>query len=111
MSGRLLALASFPPANYLQHGTVAERAHRHACNDNLRTPAAAHEVKVLADAIYAQAVRCGRDGDQDYTRAVIVRNLLASFVALLNYDTGGWDGGTCDAWARSVAEYVGQPMD
>ena len=110
----LVTLAHFRPANYLQPGTAAHAAHKNAthavsCWNN--SPNEAGELRLLADVIHAQAVRCADDGGMtDYSRSVIVSDLLASFVALLNYDTGGWDGGTCDAWARSVAEYIGQPM-
>ena len=66
---KLVALESFPLPNYLKPDSVAYGAHKSACNDGPRWASEAHELKLLADAIYAQAVRCGRDGEKDSLRA------------------------------------------
>jgi len=97
-------LANFPPANYLKPGTEAERTHRHARDINASPEARA--LKLLADAIYAQA-----EIASDFYHCNIVRELLASFVELLSLERGGWDGGTCSSWAYSVGEYIGLPLD
>jgi hypothetical protein len=77
----------------------------------MATSGPARELRDLADVIYAQAHHAGQDGERDWTRSVIVHDLLEVFDELLNYETGGWDGGMCDSWARSVGEYIGQPLD
>ena len=114
MSATLVKLARFPVANYVSANNAAWLAHEHATHvvsgwNN--TPSEAGELALLADFIYSQAVRCGEDGELDYSRTAIVGSLLVSFVELLNYERGGWDGGTCDSWARAVGEYIGQPLD
>ena len=107
MSAALVPLADFPLPNYLTEGTTGYSAHLRAMGP---VAGPAHDLKLLASAIYAQAARCGPGGSEDYTRAYIVDALLRSFVELLNYERGGWDGGTCDSWARAVGEYIGQPL-
>jgi hypothetical protein len=110
----LVKLERFPVANYVSANNAAWLAHEHATHAVSgwnNTPNEAGEVGALADAIYYQAVRCGEGGELDYSRSVIVAALLDSFVELLAYERGGWDGGTCDSWARAVAEYIGQPME
>jgi hypothetical protein len=108
MSAKLVPLICFPRANYLAPGTEAERGHMLAI---YATTGRALPVRLLAEAVYWHALECGRNGELDYTRSLIVHDMLFSFVELLDYDRGGWDAGTCDAWARSVGEYIGQPLD
>jgi hypothetical protein len=113
MSAKLVPLASYPLPKYLTPRSVAEHAHKNAASWSLsfNKTNPAIELGMLAGAIYGNAVRCGEGGELDYTRSIVVHDMLFSFVELLNYETGGWDGGTCDAWARSVGEYIGQPLD
>jgi len=114
MSATLVRLRSFPVGNYVSANNATWLAHRHATTAGLDwniRPSEDAVLKALADAIYLQAVRCGEGGELDYSRSVIVSALLDSFVELLAYERGGWDGGTCDAWARAVAEYIGRPME
>ena len=111
---KLVRLSRFPLPNYLSVDNANHVRHSRAATAVSgwnNTPNEAGEVGALADAIYYQAARCGEGGELDYSRAVIVSALLDSFVELLNYERGGWDGGTCDSWARAVAEYIGQPME
>jgi hypothetical protein len=110
----LVKLERFPVANYVSANNAAWLAHEHATHAVSgwnNSPNEAGGVRRVADFIYAQAVRCGEGGELDYSRTVIVRDLLHSFVELLNHERGGWDGGTCDSWARAVGEYIGQPLD
>jgi len=100
-------LAEYPLPNYVHPGTVAYAAHMRAAS---ATTGPARELRDLADAIYAYAVRVGPRGD--YVTGPIVAAMLEAFVALLGtYDMGGWDGGTCDTWARAVAVYITEPLD
>ena len=100
-------LADFPLPNYVRPGSVAYASHLVAAS---ATTGPARELRDLADAIYAYAVRVGPRGD--YVTGPIVAALLEAFVALLGtYDMGGWDGGTCDTWARAVARYITEPLD
>ena len=113
MSATLVRLRSFPVGNYVSANNATWLAHHRATTAGLDwniRPSEEAVLKALADAIYLQAVRCGEGGEKDHTRAVIVHDLLESFLDLLNYERGGWDGGTCDSWARSVAEYIGRPL-
>src|SRR5450759_5215620 len=104
----LISLPNFPTPLYLSAGTAPRYAHELARRGSTTD---AQVTLRLAGAIYVYAQRSGWHGELDYTLSIIVHNLLESFVALLDYERGGWDAGTCDSWARSVGEYIGQPLD
>jgi hypothetical protein len=113
MSAKLTTLGAFPVANYVSANNRLWLAHKAAASWSLsfNKTNPAIEIGMLAGAIYGNAVRCGEGGELDYTLSLIVHDMLFSFIELLNYDRGGWDGGTCDSWAHSVGEYIGQPLD
>lgn len=100
------ALARFPLPNHLGRETVAHAEHVKARRAD-HGPALA--LRTLADGIHMQALLIGPDGDS--YAGPIVASLLRSLIDLLSTDTGGWDGGTVDAWARGVAAYIGESLD
>lgn len=102
----LASLDSYRPLNYVLPGTVAHRNHERAKRAGTGP---AHDLRLLADAAYHLACRVGPAGDREL--GPVVRTLLDALVALLNQDTGGWDAGTVDAWARNTARFITEPMD
>jgi hypothetical protein len=66
----------------------------------------------VAGAIRATVIAYTGDGQPaDYVIGPSIGYLLAGFVGLLNGNLGRLDGGTCDSWARTMADRVGWCMD
>jgi hypothetical protein len=64
----------------------------------------------VAEAIHVMVIVASRDG-QPVELGPAIGQLLSGFVGLLDGDLGRLDRGTCDQWARVMAERVGYCLD
>lgn len=91
-------LSAYPTPNYLEGHAL--RAHTRA---KVAGSGPQRDLRLLADALHALAERHAGNAREE----ALVGQALQVFRELLSNDRGGWDGGTCDAWAAEVAAHLG----